>query len=355
MELYTKEILAIFKSNFEYPIVQTPIGEAVQMDAINAFLFSNITGAGYFDNPTFLFSPKGTQKTLREAFQYNLVTGIYNGAELFYSPSELASRRPYLFKGKKFVVFKEFTDECQLAEDLQDEYDLLIEKGHNPTDYIIARIEASKNGNGMEPFLEYLACEYFKKRGYIVENQVPLAATVGSPDFGGYHISNSNLGFHINELALIRITKNFDITKSLTVDSIIVGEAKTSTTIMEKQLRKYLNTELFSTGYELHPDKPTPSIDSFGLLNISRTFNTQVIEPARAYVPIGKTPYDRKEYIGWIHQYIKFYLIANLTQSEFSRLLQERTGKRKCTIDNAIDVIKGMSITEILKKLQEVM
>ena len=34
--------------------------------------------------------------------------------------------------------------------------------------------------------MEYLTCETFKKYGYVVENQIPLAHSIGSPDFGGY-------------------------------------------------------------------------------------------------------------------------------------------------------------------------
>ena len=123
MDINKRDAISILSENFGYPVVKTALGNAVQMNAKDAFLFANITGAGYFDNPTFLFSPKGTQKTLREAFQFNLVTGIFNGEKLFYSPAELQKRKPYLFSGDKFVVFEEFTDECAFSEELQDKYD----------------------------------------------------------------------------------------------------------------------------------------------------------------------------------------------------------------------------------------
>lgn len=355
MELYKKDVLAIFRKNFNFPIIQTPMGEAVKMDAVSAFLFANVTGARYFDNPTFPFTPNGTQQILRGAFQFNLVTGIYEGAALGYAPMSLAQSRPFLFNGDKFIIFREIADECQFSEDLQDEYDALNEAGHTTTDYIISRIETSKKGNGMEPFLEYLACEYFKKQGYMVENQIPLAANVGSPDFGGYKLVESLNGFHINELALIRITKDFKITESLSFDSVIVGEAKTATTTMEKQLRKYMNTGLFKKGYEMHPDKSAPSVDSFGLLNIGSDYIVSCKEPETAYTSSVSSTYKLNEYLAWIQQYAKFYLMANFTQEEFDKIIKEKTGKQSYSSDNIIGVISQMSVKEIIERIKGVL
>ena len=56
------------------------------------------------------------------------------------------------------------------------------------------------------------------------------------------------------------------------IENIIVGEAKTATTIMASQLEKYLKTGLFRKGYEMHPDKPYPTKNCFGLFNINNNF-----------------------------------------------------------------------------------
>lgn len=354
MDLYKEEIYSIFAKNFAFPIVDTILGKAIKMDAISAFLFANVTGAGYLDNPTFLFSPKGTQKTLREAFQYNLVTGIFNETSLFYSPAELKHKRPYIFSGDKFVVFKEFVNECDLSEELQDDYDNILDSGGQPTDYIIGRIEASKSGNGLEPFLEYLACEHFKRKGYVVENQVPLAATVGSPDFGGYKIKGSDNGFHINELSLLRFTRNFGIIQELIITDVIVGEAKTSTTIMEKQVRKYMNTGLFSCAYELHPDKAAPSNNSFGLMNLDSNYSVQLQEPLAKYAGGTKSDYSKQDYCLWITNYFKFYLMANFTKAEFDEIMRNKTGKAKWQSGDIISVILKMPVEDIVKRIREV-
>lgn len=355
MVLTKENVIKIFEKNFKYPIVNTPLGKAVKMDAISAFLYANVTGAGYLDNPTFLFSPKGTQKILREAFQYNLVTGIFNGANLYYSPLLLAEKKPYLFQGEKFLVFKDVNKEYKFAEELQDEYDDLLEKRECPTDYVISRIEVTKNGNGMEPFLEYLACEYFKQQGYVVENQIPLQAAVGSPDFGGYLVEGLSSGFYLNELALIRLTKNIKLIDNLKVISMIVGEAKTSTTIMEKQLRKYLDTGLFAKGYEMHPDKEQPSIQSFGLFNIGPKFDIQCQEPRTKYNSPQIDFQKATEYSRWIKNYIKFYLLANFTQEELNAILRIKTNLKTFTADSLISLVDTLSLEETIKKVQEVL
>ena len=355
MELYTQEVLKIFARNFKFPIVETRLGPAVKMDAINAFLFANITGAGYLDDPMFLFSPKGTQKILREAFKYNFVAGIYNKGEFFYSPLELLKKRPYIFNGYKYIIFKEVIDECELTEELQDIYDDLICSGEKPTDYLIFRIEANKNGNGMEPFLEYLTCQYFKSRGYIVENQVPLAATVGSPDFGGYKMKDGAIGLHINELALIRITKNYEILNDLTIYGCIVGEAKTSTKIMENQLRKYMDTTLFSEGFEIHPSKSKPSIDSFGLLNLNEDYSICCKKPNSPYPTRKPETYNLSEYKVWLNNYFKLFLLSNFYSEEIKCIIKKTIGKNDITNENILDVIFNLTVNEIIDLLKEVM
>ena len=73
MEINKASIFNIFKENFGFETVDTILGNAIKMDAYSAFLFANVTGAGYLDNPIYPFSPKGGMKILREAFQYKIV------------------------------------------------------------------------------------------------------------------------------------------------------------------------------------------------------------------------------------------------------------------------------------------
>lgn len=354
MELNKKTITEIFRKNFTYPIVDTLLGKAIKMDALSAFCFATITGAGYLDNPTYPFSPKGVLKILREAFQYNIVTGIFDKHRLYYSPVELAECRPYLFEGDKYIILDEGMNEAEFREHLNEAYELLQEKGIESTDYVLFRIEKWKNGNGMECFLEYLACELFKKQGYIVENQVPLVHTVGSPDFGGFHLMNANIGFHIFELAMVRITGNVSILDNLVVDHVIVGEAKTATTIMAGQLEKYLKTTAFSKGYEMHPEKPLPTKDCFGMLNISNDYSVKCREPLSAYSEIGDIVFDFDEYMEWYQNSLKFYIIANFTNDELKEFVETCKPKGKYNQAKLIEVVRNTPISEIINSIKEV-
>ena len=353
MELNEKSIYKIFEKNFSFPIVDTIIGKAIKMDPISAFLFSNVTGAGYLDNSTYPFTPKGVMKILRQAFKYNIVTGIFDGQNLFYSPTELISKKDYLFKNEKYVVLIECNSEQEFREETQKYFDILKHNKIETADYIIFRIEAWKNGNGMECFLEYLACEYFRKKGYIVENQIPLVHAVGTPDFGGFKTNDSNHGFHLIELSMLRITKNLDLLNHLKVTHVIVGEAKTSTTIMASQLEKYLKTGVFYKGYEMHPEKRLATKDCFGLLNINDSYLVHVQEPATAYNNCGKNLFDYDEYLSWYENNLKFYILANLTNEELKQFIEEKSPRGKYNQKKIVAVVLLTPINEIIKFVKE--
>lgn len=354
LELNKVSILKIFEANFSFPIVDTPLGKAVKMDAISAFNFSNVTGAGYLDDSTYPFTPKGVMKILREAFSYNIVTGIFDRDKLFYSPVELWRIKPYLFEGDKFVILTECLSEKEFSEELENAYKTLVEAGLETTSFIFLRIEAWKNGNGMECFLEYLACEHFKKRGYIVENQIPLVHAVGSPDFGGFKIIDTQFGFHITELAMVRITRNTGILDNLQIDHVIVGEAKTATMVMADQLKKYLNTTAFLKGYEMHPEKPNPTEECFGLLNIKTNCTIQCLEPVARYTEIGEIVFNETDYMEWYQNYLKFYIISNFQNSELKAFVEDIIPRGKYSQQKIVDAIKKSSIETIVKAIKEV-
>lgn len=361
MEIDGKNAIEILNKNFNYEKVNTIFGTAIKMNCYDAFIFSNVTGAGYLDNYVMPFSPKGLLKIFYNAFNYNFVTGIFDNGSLKYSPYNLSVIKPYLFQKDKYILFVEFDSEQKLRNILKEMIEKCDAKNIPSTDFIVYRVEKSKKGNGMESFMEYLACEYFKVRGYIVENQVPLAAKVGSPDFAGYSLYElnkydsvtffSNLGFHIIELAMIRIfNKENTEDTNLINNGNIVGEAKTSTRIMAAQLQKYLDTGLFKIGFELHPDKNQASTTSFGLLSLKDNM-IEVTYPE--IITIYKEKYNQKEYELWLLDYIKFYLISNLTNDELCDFYYKYNDE-KMTMDSLAKFIHKAKIKIILNKIEEV-
>ena len=359
MEIYKPDYFKIFKANFNYEIVETEMGEAVKMPPRDAFIYSNITGAGYFENPIYPFTPKGLMKLFYNAFDYKFVSGIFDNGVLKNTPYILSKAKKYLFNGNKYIVPIEFESESKLVTFLKEKFKQI----KNKEDYIIQRIEVSKQGNGMEPFMEYLTAEYFKDLGFIVENQIPLAHSIGSPDFAGYGLTEtikkisrfgclSGCGFHIIELALLRNFKVAnDKNNKVKNSELLVGEAKTGTTQMSEQLKKYLKTGLFDKAFEIHPSKTNPSKDYFGLVKFNRDYNLEVILPRDEYIP--KEPLSKKDYINWLENYIKFYLIANFSNDELREFYSEVKEDSLNKEADLVDFVLNIKVEDILNKIKQ--
>jgi hypothetical protein len=359
MEIYKKDYFRIFKANFNYEIVNTDLGEAIKMSPRDAFIYSNITGAGYLENPVYPFTPKGLLKLFYNAFNYKFVSGIFDNGVLKNTPYILSQAKDYLFSGDKYVVPVEFESEKDLISFLKEAFT----KTNNLEQYIVQRIETSKQGNGMEPLMEYLAAEYFKNLGFIVENQVPLAHSLGSPDFAGYGLMNmiqkihksgflSGRGFHVIELALIRNFKDFNNdTTEIKNSELLVGEAKTGTSKMSKQLEKYLETGLFDRGFEIHPSKSKPAENYFGLITLNGNFKVTIDSPQNNY--ISKNPLSKKDYIQWLENYIKFYLIANFTNDELKEFYLDLRGSNLNKESDLVDFVLSIGVEEILERIKQ--
>lgn len=358
MDIYKENFFKIFKTNFSFEIVETKLGKAVKIPAREAFIYSSVTGAGYLENPVYPFTPKGLMKLFYNAFNYKFVSGIFDNGVLKNTPYILSRAKQYLFEGDKYIVPMEFESEERLNEMLKVKFDSL----KNRENYIIQRIETSKQGNGMEPFMEYLAGEYFRHLGFIVENQIPLAHTIGSPDFAGYGLSEiikkiSNYGylpsdgFHMIELALIRNfkTETRSDHNHITHD-FIVGEAKTGSVVMTKQLEKYLNTGLFDQGFEICPAKTKPSKDYFGLITLDPNYKIKISLPEAKYIP--KNQLSREEYTIWLGNYIKFYLIANLTNDELKQFHLEIRGGKIDKESDLVNFVLELETETILEKIK---
>jgi len=357
VEISKDVYLKIFEHNFNYEIVETAIGTAVKMSCFDAFIYSCVTGAGYLENPIYPFTPKGLLKLFYNAFDYKFVTGIFDNTTLKNTPFILSRAKKYLFSDDKYIVPVEFVYEGELMEYLKNKYSSLTK----PENYVIQRIEARKKGKGMEPFLEYLAAEYFKNNGYIVENQIPLAHSVGSPDFGAYGLEKiirslssygflPSHGFHIIELAMIRLYHRLGPNKTVSHENLIVGEAKSSTTSMSKRLEKYLDTGLFDAGFEIHPSKAKPAADYFGLVTLNSSYKIKVIPPKANY--LHEPMFSKSEYTTWLMNYMKFYLVANLTNDELNQFYYEMNGKSLSSQTDIVDFITSLDIETLLDKVK---
>ena len=358
MDLNGSNILNILEKNFGYSKITTCVGPGILMNNYDAFIYSTITGSAYLNNTLVPFSPKGLMKIFSSAFEYNFVTGLFEQGKIKHTPSIINRDYPFVFQGDKIILPLEFNTEIELQVKLIESESRLTANSLSPSDFIIQRVEISKSGNGMEPFLEYLTCEYFKRNGFIVENQVPLAYKVGSPDFAGYILKESfgindrghskNIGFNTFELSMLRLfrTKELKIFQ-IEESTFIVGEAKTSTSSMAKQINKYMKTGIFTHGYEIHPFKTTSSSTNLGLIRIKSDHLIEII-PAESSTHNTLNPGQIIEYESWLEIYLKLYLLANLNQSEINEFSIQINSN---AIRNGLDLIELVSRVTVEKIL----
>jgi len=350
MEIDSEKYIKIMSKNFGLPIVKTALGEGVEMDPYSSFIYCSVTGAGYLDDPLYPFTPKGLLKLFYNAFDYKFVTGLFDNTTLKNTPYNLSLAKKFLFNSKKIIIPVEFNNEKELQAKLKKFFSSV----KNPTDYIIQRIELSKKGNGMEPFLEYLICETMKRKEYIVENQIPLSHSTGSPDFGGYKIHGHCLeGANIIELAMIRLGIKSVRKSKKDENHFIVGEAKTSTSTIINQLDKYLKTKLYNEGYEISPYKEKACKPYINLFTLDKDYKITII-PRQTDDKLFDSD-KQGEYQEWLSNYIKYYLIANLTNDEFNNFYLEINKKKISSIKDIIQFVNNLSYEEILNKINGVL
>lgn len=345
------EIVGILNNSFGYTIVDTPIGLGVELGAYDAFIFSAITGAGYLENKVFPYTPKGQMKVFQNVFENKFVTGLLENFSFRYSPYYLNASREFLFFGKKIIVPVEFNDERELRTKLN-----LLSEFNNP-DYLVLRLETYKKGFGLEPFLEYLVCRYFNRLGYITENQIPLFPTVGSPDFGGFKnysgfelngLELFNKGFNILELSLIRLFSSADSQQFFDDNPhVIVGEAKTSTTNIAKQIQKYIETGLYNEAIEIFPSYQSSSHNS--LFYVDSKLSLRYEKKSDIKVDFKK----QELYLSWIKNYFKYYILSNYSNDEFRLYFKYATGMEYNDNKFMIEFVEQISIGSLLVDLKK--
>lgn len=330
------------------------------MPAKEAFIYSLLTGSGYLENSYYPYTPKGLLKVFYNALNFNFVTGIFDDVRIGNTPMQIKLNREYVFNNDKYILPIEFNSDIEFGSILKKYVSML----KNPNDFIVQRIETRKRGNGMEPFLEYLAAEYFKSQGFIVETQIPLSHSLGSPDFGGYIVDDviKNLktslslsgGLHIIELALMRIYKNNPVLKKSvdeTNDYFIVGDAKTSTTTIDNQLDKYLKFGVFDECFEISTLRKDVHSSKYGLITIDpQNYKIRVIKS-----DFYKNDIDEKKkiaYSQWLKDYFKFYLIANLTNDEFDKYYQDELGSQISDQKDVSDFIRSQTYKQIINRIR---
>jgi hypothetical protein len=364
MNIDAENILKILNTNFDFKIIEDDVvGNVIEMEPAEAYYYSVIVGSPYLNNPDLPFDPKGKQTVFIHALSYTLVTSFFyideNGFPYpWNTPKEHAEKYPFITTGKKWILPLNIKFSHKL-EHRKKIFDSLLEAGKNPYDYLLTEVRLDTEGYGLEPFLEYVVSNYYRKNGYISETQIPLFYGKGTPDVGSFKIpilmstlrKNGlvNKGAFLIELASLSTFKPKLSRSNYTEGDldIIVGEAKLKSIDAQNQITKYVSTGLFSKAYEIIPDKKTPT--KFGLITFDKDGRLQIINPL-IHRNINKSAQD--EYIKWFSNYIKYYLLGNLTRTEFMETLQSLAGSEKVSAEKMIQVVNSQSLDNIIKVIK---
>ena len=315
-----------------YRAVETSLGPGVEMNALDAFIFAATTGAAYQEDSYLPFRPKGLMRLSNIATTWSFVAGILSEDSFLNTPSVLVHHRPYLTQGPKTVIPIESKSEVEMQD--------LVARHIGPgegVNTLLLRLDLSKRGRGLEGFLEFVACEYFRRRGFFVENQLPLSAASGSPDFGAYKLPRfaagikdcikTGVGCHVFELACIRAFRGISrfgdfVASDLDSTSFVVGEAKTGGSNAVPQLEKFLHTGYFENSLEiLDAARRAEAAVRHWVMTIT---NDGVVRCnfRRQGKDVEFDDNQSATYRDWLEKYCKVYLLANLTVEELQVLRQ---------------------------------
>jgi hypothetical protein len=235
---------------------QNEFGRYIEVSPSIAYEFSVFTGAAYCTNPDFPFSARPFSKIFGKALDLSFTSSMFDRGEARYSFENLVVKYPFISSGTKRIYIKAYSDE----NDLRQFREILCSNDPLHSDILVMRIEYWKAGFGLEPLLEYSAAKMLTKHGYIVENQTPLSAKLGSPDLLAFR-SNPLQGLLSTRLglpygfSLASLNSHFylplqsDEHKASRISSddsiVVVGEAKVGGSKAAKQIKKYLDSGFY--------------------------------------------------------------------------------------------------------------
>jgi len=339
--------------------IETPWGLGIPTSAYEAYLFANSTGAVYWDGNLDYFTPQGLSKIFRSALEFKFVTGMYDAGHLYFSPRKLVESRPWIMDSPKFIVpIESFTHEDFFKKISRCETSDIFP----PSSFLFLRIDTSKNGYGLENFLEYVCTLRFIKKGFVTETQVPLSHSSGSPDLIAFTHQkmqseiSMNFGFSsfdIIELSMLSF-RNFgaDSMQSLAQsisDIAFVGEVKVVNYNTLGQLSKYLETGFFSNGFDVRSDQRNPAYQEVGQVYLDESWKLVVDGKGQNH---SSSP-DEITYLNWLYDQAKFYLLGSCTDSGYEALLRQEL---KCSLRKPINLrpILDISLNELANLVVEI-
>jgi hypothetical protein len=325
---------------------------AIELSSYEAFIYSTITGSQYLDNLVFPFTPKGLMKVFHSHDNDRIVTGLWSGLLPHFTPSRIVIDRPFLIREVKYLIPVEFETELDFAEQIS----VLYKKQRYPGEMLVHRIESSKDGSGQEGLLEYLSCEYYRTRGYLVDSQIPLAQRYGSPDWmavspsilaPGIQVFN---GRYIFELAMKSVPwdskPDGDPVVSSMVGEIIVGEAKVSSGSHSKQIIKYLQSQIFNRSVLSVTDFSDKYLELCDQLSFDLSWKLS-LSPST----LERNDFDARrsaEFSEFLVTLSKFFLLSNFSAQDIAEILDFRISDPASKQSELLEAVRSLPLEKLL-------
>lgn len=324
-----KKIATLIAEALDRKVDDFGLGPFVKVSPTEAFEFATVTGASYCTNATFPFSPRPFSKVFGAALSSSYTSGMLDQGHARYTTPQLLETRPYIAQGPKDLYPLVIKDEKDYRQALAQ----IIKEHPDPENVVVYRIESWKKGGGLEPILEYLAILQFMAMGFITENQAPLSASLGSPDFLAFRFDELNSDLYetigvVEGTSLARINAYFTMETSIrgkrspademvSGNHIVVGEAKVGGAEGFSQLDKYASSGFFTSSVFLTDGirrSPVSQHQTLSTFNFTRPLST-------ASIPVDPSPVSAA-YSKWLEQQVLTHLIFAMPIAQRVRLLQ---------------------------------
>ncbi len=387
IKLDIDSMIKILNVNFGFKKVKDPFGNpAIEMSARDAFRYSLIQGS------PFLIDEYGA--TLKEQLKVFYHRSSLNENYYLYCPGLFGVKRDrdtllldegnasvYMKKNfrsmfsksiKKTIIFYEYdpTKKKSRSEIERKVYEKIQKKNKEPKNYLLTIVRTDNKQK--ENFLEYVACEFFNRKGYLTETQVPFKNNSGIPDFAAYKIKEKYMkilskyklidgGCCLPEISaaksFISNTKYESLEPNMEYE-MNIGEAKIGTTHdATKQLDKYANAKISRHLFSItvNPTKKTTSKGKptknksckYGEFYFDDEFNIDYNPITIATTELDKQKIKNDE--KFLLNYIKLYALGNLPLEKIKSSCKIKENPKKSESEQLIEYVKQWDFEELIK------
>ncbi len=134
-------------------------------------------------------------------------------------------------------------------------------------------------------------------------------------------------------------------TEVIDKDEFLIGEAKTESATLEKQIQKYTNYEVFENVIEIHNNNQIPEVETSSLLSVKENNVFFKKSSYKNVVNITKQTIFSK----WFMGYCKLYLLSNFTFDEINQINKNLFGNDVSSEKDLINIINEIDINKLIK------